>query len=119
MEDDLKSDKKPLIWPTLNLNLPEEETVEHIHLKTDESSISQILFEIELTHPHIAKSLQLLVGYKEFEMEMQKLIVNVRSDRQGFKQSVMNLLLKLSSLHYEKYGILTEQKTDAWNTNRL
>lgn len=120
MEDELKKEKQPLTWPTLNFNVgEEEEIIEHIHLKVDESSIDQILFEIELTHPHIAKSLGLLIGHKEFEMEMHKLIVSEREDRQGFKKSIMNLLLKLSNLHYDKYGMLTEHKYDVWNLNRL
>jgi hypothetical protein len=48
MEDDLGKEKKPLVWPTLNLEVDEDKHIEHIHLKLDESSIEQLLFEIEL-----------------------------------------------------------------------
>lgn len=119
MEDDLGKEKKPLVWPTLNFEVEEDKHIEHIHLKLDESSIEQLLFEIELEYPHVAKKLELLLGYPEFEIEMQQLIVNQREGRQGFAKSILSHLLKLSNLHYEKYGMLNDHKIDIWNLNRL
>jgi hypothetical protein len=50
---------------------------------------------------------------------MQRLIVNQREGRQGFAKSILGHLLKLSNLHYEKYGMLNDHKIDVWNLNRL
>lgn len=119
MDDDLGKEKKPLVWPTLNFEVEEDKHIEHIHLKLDESSIEQLLLEIELDYPHVAKKLELLLGYPEFEIEMQRLIVNQREGRQGFAKSILGHLLKLSNLHYEKYGMLNDHKIDIWNLNRL
>ena len=121
MTDSADVDKQPLTWPTLfGPEELDEPIVEHIHIKTDQESIDELLFEIELNHSHVADKLRLLLGYPEFEIEIQNLIVNnKRLDRQGFSKNVLDCLLKLFHLHVEKYVMMTEVKQDTWELNHL
>lgn len=92
--------------------------LEYIVLGSSEPSISGLLFEIGCEYPHISKRLELLVGYPEFEMEMEKLLIPNRTDRQGFSKTAMSALLKLSNLHIEKYGHLHKPPECVWSKNR-
>lgn len=121
MTDSADVDKQPLTWPTLfGLEELDEPIVEHIEIKTDQESMGELLFEIEINHSHVAAKLRLLIGYPEFEIEIHNLIINSkRPDRQGFSKLVLDHLLKLYHLHVEEYGMMTAVKQNAWEMNRL
>lgn len=119
MENDLSEEKKPLVWPTLNLEFGEDNNIEHITIGSTNPSIEDLLFEIEFNYPHISEKLDLLKGHPEFEIEIKNLIVNAREDRNGFPKPILNNLLKLYKLHQEKYGVLVVKKNDIWSINRL
>lgn len=121
MTDNTDADNQPLTWPTLfGSEELDEPIVEHIEIKTDQESMGELLFEIEINHSHVAAKLRLLIGYPEFEIEIQNLIINnKRLDRQGFSKNVLDCLLKLYHLHVEEYGMMTSVKQDSWELNRL
>lgn len=121
MTNNADADKQPLTWSTLfGPEELDEPIIEHIHIKIDQESIDELLFEIELNHSHVADKLRLLLGYPEFEIEIQNLIVNnKRLDRQGFSKNVLDCLLKLYHLHVDQYGMMTAVKQDAWEMNHL
>ena len=105
---------KPLEWPEIDFNFQEnQEIMEHITMGVKEDSFESLLDELEFQFKHVASSLKLLVGYPEFEIAIQKYIVDDRGGRQGFPKETMSLLLKLSGLHTKKYGHFF-QATDKW-----
>lgn len=119
MTDSADVERKPLIWPTLFHDFEEpKEVIEHIELKTDIESIDELLFEIEFRHPHISSKLKLLLGHPEFEIEIRNLIVAEREGRAGFDKNILSNLLKLSKLHTEKYGHLSNKPECVWSKNR-
>ena len=88
--------------------------VEHVDLRLDERCFESLLDELEFEFKRIADNHRLLVGHTEFEIAINKLIVDDRGGRQGFPPKTMSLLLKLSKLHTEKFGHLLPQ-TDPWH----
>lgn len=114
--DDSNGSKKPLVWPVLHTEIHSD--VEQINIGSPQLNFSELLFEIECVYPHISKRLELLIGYPEFEMEMNKLLVPDREGRQGFPKPVLSNLLKLSKLHTEKYGHLSNKPECVWSKNR-
>ena len=119
MTDSSDIEIEKLVWPTLfhDFNEPKE-TIEHIELKEDLDSIEDVLFEIEIRHPHISKKLRLLIGYSEFEIELNNLLIDKRENRQGFDKHIFKNLFNLYNLHIKKYGILTTVNLDNWELNR-
>ncbi len=112
------TNKEPLKWPVLIDHIDDQYNVlEHIELKTNVESFDELLFEVEMVHPHVARKLHLLIGYPEFEIEMNNLMFDTRQNRQGFSKFILNLLFKIYNLHIKKYGKLTSIKTDLWETN--
>lgn len=114
--EEFDNSKYPLIYP--ELIDPDKPIVEHIHYPIDKLTFDDLLFEIECDYPHISKRLELLIGYPEFEMEMSKLLIPDRPGRQGFPKQVLSNLLKLSKLHTEKYGHLSNKPECVWSKNR-
>lgn len=114
--DNFDCSKKPLVWPVLHTEI--NSNVEQINIGNSEMNISELLFEIECDYQHISKRLELLIGYPEFEMEMSKLLIPDRPGRQGFPKQVLSNLLKLSKLHTEKYGHLSNKPECVWSKNR-
>ena len=112
------TNKKPLKWPVLIDHIDDQYNVlEHIELKTNVESFDELLFEVEMVHPHVAHKLHLLIGYPEFEIEMNNLMFDTRQNRQGFSKFILNHLFKIYNLHVKKYGKLTSVKTDLWEMN--
>lgn len=116
MEDITAPKKQSLVWPTLFTD--HHDTVEHIQFKPIELTIDDLLFEIETVYPHIKNRLELLVGYPEFEIEMNKLIFSDRENRQGFPKFILTTLLKLSKLHTKQFGHLNVKQTGVWTEDR-
>lgn len=92
--------------------------IKSIYYQIDNSLFNELLFKIECEYPHISKKLKLLIGYSEFEIEMNKLLFSNRLGRQGFSKSAFSNLLKMSSLHTEIYGQLLETHDCVWSKNR-
>lgn len=107
----MKKDK--LIWPTLIEDIDiENKVIEHIEIKTiTECTIEDLLHEIEFEFPRISNILSLLVGHKEFEIEMNKLLIDDRGNRKGFSKHILNSLMRLSEAHLKKYGKLNISDT--------
>lgn len=114
--DDTDSSRKPLVWPVLHTESHND--IEQINIGSTQLNFSELLFEIECVYPRISKRLELLIGYPEFEMEMNNLLVPDREGRQGFPKPVLSNLLKLSKLHTEKYGHLSNKPECVWSKNR-
>lgn len=95
-----------LIWPSLDKHTDEPEEVECIDIQIEITSIEDLLHEIEFDFPHVAKKLSLLVGHKEFELEIENLFKDTTGKREGFPKKTLGHLLKLSNAHAIKYGKL-------------
>jgi hypothetical protein len=95
-----------------------KEIIEHIEITINLESIEHLLAEIEMYYPHVTNKLMLLIGHKEFDKEIGKLIITDRNDRAGFPKPVIDYLLKLSLLHEEKYKHTYTEPTEekiTWN----
>ncbi len=93
-----------LNWPKIIPHTEEVEEAECIEINFEATTIEALLHEIEFDFPHITKKLSLLVGHKEFELEMQNLLIDTRGKRQGFPKKTLEDLVKLSNAHAIKYG---------------
>lgn len=121
MTNSINSDSKSLKWEPLydpdEFNKP---YIEHIEIKPKLETLEDYLYEIKFTFLHVYQKLILLLGYPEFEIEIQNLIINHdRGNRQGFPKNTVEVLLKIYELHVKKYGKLTSTKQETWEMNRL
>ena len=110
-----------LEWPTLFD--PDETKIEHVDdvidimpIATQKNTLEDALHELEFLNKRLAGKLELLVGFPEFELEMQKLIVDDRGTRQGFPKETFQLLLLIRSLHEERFGLMMIEH-DKWKLN--
>ena len=83
-------------------------------MKVNPECLESLLEEVGFDFPHVVPKLKLLIGHPEFEMGINKLIVDDRGGRQGFPPRIMSLLLKLSKLHTEKYGHMAGNVSDPY-----
>lgn len=119
MEDRTAPENQTLTWPTLNHDFDEPTVdIEHIEITANIDTMDELLFEIEIIHPHVSKKLKLLIGHPEFELEMKRLIMGDRENREGFSQFVIDHLLKIYEIHIEKYGHLSPVNINVWELNR-
>ena len=103
MEND--ADKKPLNWPEIfDPEVVEQHEVIEYKLHVDFMTMDELLFELEHYYPHVCKKLEMLKGSEAFNTELSKLIIDQRGNRQGFPKHVMEMLLKLTVRHLERYG---------------
>lgn len=79
------------------------ENIEIKDIEIDDGSIEFLLRELSYHFERISKSLELLVGTKEFEKELYNLIIDDTGSRRGFPPHVFSILLKLSTRHAEKF----------------
>lgn len=107
-----------------NMDFPklfDDEMIDELLANKDNSlaprirTLEELLSELSVSFSRIAKRLTLLVGTSEFDVELTKLIIDDRGDRQGFPPEVLGILLQLSLRHTEKYGNLSPE-TDTWNS---
>lgn len=111
----LDNEVKPLEWPNLFFeeeivnppDLPDQFTV------LPEKSVGELLAELSQRYEKVAMRLILCEGTPEFEMEMNKLLIDDRHGRQGFPPEVMAILLKLSVAHTKEFGNLLNPD-DVW-----
>lgn len=83
--------------------------------KKDKLTIEELLDNIAALYPHVAYKLKLLLGFREFEIEINNLLINDRNNRLGFDKSTFSNLIKLYFAHINKYGNLTSVATDIWS----
>ena len=110
-----EDEKEELVWPNIFF---EDEIIQPPDLpdqftKPPKKTIPELLSEIALEYPKVATRLMLCLGTPEFEMEMNKLLIDDRHGRQGFPPDIMKLLLLLSSTHTEQFGHLLNP-SDIW-----
>ena len=116
---DIDLPQEVLTWPEINFEFDQgQEKIEHFSFRLKEDCFNSLLDELEFEFKHVSDSLRLLIGHPEFEIVIQKLIIDDRGDRQGFPMKTMSLLLKLSKLHTEKYGHFFKS-TDKWYSSIL
>ncbi len=88
---EVEEEAKPVIRETPLHELPKQERIDR-----------QIAI-IEQYHPHIAKGLKLMWGYKECIEYMEKLVISggdgAGKSRVGFRVEVLSALMDLTSLH--------------------
>lgn len=89
------------------------EITETINLNINKNCKDSLLTELKFEYPHIATSLELLYGHKEFDEYINKLIINDREHREGFPKHILSILLNLSRLHYDEFKF--EIKKDIWD----
>lgn len=74
-----------------------------LHELSKQQRIDRLIARIDQYHPHIAKGLRLMWGYKECVEYMEKLVVSggdgVGKNRIGFRVEVLSALMDLISLH--------------------
>jgi len=101
-------------WPKLfrleDIN-PEEiiTTREHNikpNIETPFTTVEVLLNELSKTFDRISVKLRLLIGTKEFEIEINGLLIDSRGSRKGFPAGVVAILLSLLLRHEEEYGHL-------------
>ncbi len=110
-----EEETKPLEWPNLFF---EDEIIQRPDIpdqftRPKEKSVGELLSELAVHFPKVAMRLTLCEGTPEFEMEMNKLLIDDRHGRQGFPPEVMSILLKLSTAHTKEFGHLLNP-TDIW-----
>lgn len=96
-------------FPELTPHLEEEEEAKPLIHKTPlhelskQQRIDRQIAIIEQFHPHIAKGLTLMWGYKECVEYMEKLVLSggdgAGRSRVGFRVEVLSALMDLTSLH--------------------
>lgn len=80
----------PLEFPKLFVHndFNEYEIKETINLNINKNCKDSLLTELKFEYPHIATSLELLYGYKEFDDYINKLIINEREHQEVFPKHI-------------------------------
>lgn len=95
-------------FPELTPHIEEEEVKPvaqetPLHELSKQQRIDRQIAIIEQYHPHIAKGLKLMWGYKECVEYMEKLVLSggdgAGKSRVGFRVEVLSALMDLTSLH--------------------
>ncbi len=94
-------------FPQLNAGFAETQEKTAADIKPCQPELLHIKSALETIFPHIAESLTLVWGNPECENYLSKLMINNRSDRQGFSLDVMNELMLLMD-------ITEHERPDMW-----
>jgi hypothetical protein len=82
---------------------------EHIvkpNIETSLKNVEDLLNELSKTFDRISVKLRMLIGTKEFDIEINGLLIDSRGGRKGFPAGVVAILLSLLMRHEEEYGHL-------------
>ena len=114
----------PALLPLADMTLPPgaklnlaEESKPVVVVKPAVVEEEQPFIIIERAFPRIAEAVHLMWGHAECEDYLQKLIVDDRGDREGFKQDVHKALLKLYNQHVTLFTF--ERAKDIWSYDPL
>ncbi len=94
-------------FPQLNAELAEIKEKPPTDIKPSQPEIIHIESALETIFPNIAENLTLVWGNPECEDYLNKLMINNRSNRQGFSLDVMSELMLLM-------GITERERPDIW-----
>jgi hypothetical protein len=101
-------------WPKLfklediepdEINSSREHTIRP-NIEPPFATVEILLIELSKTFDRISIKLRLLIGTKEFETEINGLLIDSRGSRKGFPAGVVAILLSLLLRHEEEYGHL-------------
>jgi len=103
------SSNDSIAFPQLNARLAEVSTEikKTPSIKPSQPEIIHIISALETIFPNIAENLTLVWGNPECEDYLNKLMINNRSNRQGFSLDVMSELMLL-------IGITERENPDIW-----
>jgi hypothetical protein len=96
-----------MAFPQLNAELAEVKAKTATDIKPSQPEIIHIKSAIETIFPNIAENLTLVWGNPECEDYLNKLMINNRSNRQGFSLDVMSELMLL-------LDITERERPDIW-----
>lgn len=65
-------------------------------------------------YPKVMDKINLIWGYPECELELDRLIVSNRSNRQGFPREVLEAIVAIHFEHQRLFGAF--KKVDPWDT---
>lgn len=90
-------------FPQINAGLVEAKEETATDFQPSQPEITQIKSALETIFPNIAENLTLVWGNPECEDYLNKLMINNRSDRQGFSLDVVSELMLLMSITERKH----------------
>lgn len=67
--------------------------------------------------PKIYDKIELIWGYKECEIELDRLIISSRENRQGFPRDVLQAIITIHAEHQRQFGIF--KRLDPWDIGYL
>lgn len=104
----------------IDSRIPEHETVRPksvLKVLNLDEQYAEAKTVLKTAFPKICEKIELMWGYKECELELDRLIVSNRENRQGFPRDVLQAIITIHAEHQRQFGVF--KKLDPWDIGYL